>query len=188
MTPQALSIPVCKDPHFAVTAEVELEAQIVTLRMSGLINESSDLQKVSDYLFKLEPKARVLRFDLAGITDINSSGLRQWVIFIRRVENIGPRQQRDFEIVFSSLGEVFLERANTFLDMLGAKPRVEAIEVPYRCASCQDRSTVTMQVKDLGASASELRLPEPSCGKCGSAMEFDEDLSGYFRFLKRISR
>ncbi|MCM2322974.1 MAG: hypothetical protein NDJ90_06895 [Oligoflexia bacterium] len=165
-----------------------LETRSVTLRLAGLINEHSDLQKVSDYLFKLEPKAQRLCFDLGGVTDINSSGLRQWIIFIKRLENIGPLQEKGFQIVFTRLGEVFLERANTFPDMLGAKPRIERIEAPFRCPSCSERFGIELRIEELGAEATRPHLPSPKCEKCNTPLEFDEDLNGFFRFLKRICR
>ncbi|MCM2322348.1 MAG: hypothetical protein NDJ90_03705 [Oligoflexia bacterium] len=176
-----MEIPVLKAEHFEVKARPDLGAKRVTLLVSGTLDESIKLRAVSTYLFNSQGDFGELVVDLAGLAGISSAGVREWISFLALVGEAGLR------LSFSSLSEIFLERANLFPDLLG-RPRatVSVVAAPYYCAKCDDRRTFELRVAELRFAGPEPVLPSHSCAQCGGALEFDEIASDYFKLFRSL--
>ncbi|MCM2278613.1 MAG: hypothetical protein NDJ89_11120 [Oligoflexia bacterium] len=174
-----MEIPVLKAERFEVKARPDFAAKRVTLVFTGTLDESVKLRAVSTYLFNSKGDFAETALDLSGVSAISSAGVREWISLLALVGEAGLRWR------FSSLSEIFLERANLFPDLLG-RPRaaVSVVAAPYYCAKCDDRPVFEQRIAELRFDGAEPLLPSHSCARCGGKLEFDELASDYFKLFR----
>ncbi|MCM2322993.1 MAG: hypothetical protein NDJ90_06990 [Oligoflexia bacterium] len=178
----SIDLPILKAPPLSVEANVNLTTRTLQLRLAGVINEQVHFRTLFDYVFGLTDDVRQLIFDVKGIQDINSSGLRSWMLFLKKV------QEAAFQLTFAQVSEPFLERANIYPDMLGpVGTPVEKFEAPYRCPRCDIRSLHLLDTKAF-ESGTRATPPPFRCESCHTDLLFDELESEYFRFLRRLPK
>ena len=141
------------------------EARLVVL--SGAITEDADLRALASL-----DGAGALSFDLAGVDQINSCGVREWIHFVRRL----AEADRSFEMVHCS--PAIVRQLNTIANFRGTG-RVRSVMLPYYCASCRGE---VLRPMDLTPGASREIVDELPCPTCGGTMEFDDRPSTYVSF------
>ncbi len=126
------------------------------VRVSGAIDGQAHLGAL------IEP-ARVLRIDLAGVTRIDSLGVREWI----RVSSAIPETT---EIVWVATG-VPMATQLTMISNFADRARIESIHVPCRCTRCglEHRTTCA----DLGQA--ELDVRRSTCNVCHAPLGLDDD-------------
>ncbi len=155
----------------------------LNLLFTGAITEDVNLSKVVTSLKDLCPEeARTLAIDVEGVTRINSCGIREWILFLERLQPLGR------EVRFSILGEVFAELAGFTPAVLGRVCcAIERVVVPYLCDGCGSRVTSALLVEDL-VRAAEVPTIEPlPCPQCKKPMHADILENEYFEFLRHLS-
>jgi hypothetical protein len=122
-----------------------------------------------------------IRFDLSGIVNFNSCGIREWIFFIK-----------DFtaqsQVIFEKCSVTMVDQINMIPDSLGSAT-VESFFAPYyrTCTSCFPESEVTCLI-DLTKRNEELdqgKAPSFHCEKCKEPFEFDALEDSYFVFLEQ---
>lgn len=154
------------------------------MRPVGFINEDVNfgaiIQEVVE-LLRLAPDAdgkNCVNFDLSGVDRINSCGVREWLLFLQKL-------QTSMRIRFGHVNELFVEQANMIPDILGAKGTgVDCVEVPYYCEACDCRVSRYLPIDEI-RSVRESGVPPVPCEKCGGQTELDALEDEYFRFLSR---
>lgn len=148
---------------------VESQSSGHVVRISGSITEEADLHA----LVALGDGGK-LRLDLAGVDEINSCGVREWIRFVRRVSETA----RDLELVRCS--PAIVRQLNMVSNFRGAG-KVTSVMLPYYCATCGAEQE---QLLDVPAPGSPLQIP-PSvpCRNCGGAAEFDDLPDSYMGFV-----
>jgi hypothetical protein len=171
----AAPIIITKGDNFRI--EVEVTEKVTTLRPVGTINEDVNFGSVSKFLGEL-PSLSTLQVDLSQVININSCGVREWLLFMERTQ---PR----LPVQFSMVNETFIEQASVVPNLLGkAGTRIAAFEIPYFCASCNERTIKVFETKDINLVNNEFSAPEVKCEKCSSKLDFDALEEEYFSFLK----
>lgn len=141
--------------------------------LRGEIDENTDFSAL----------VRALRgeveLDLAGITRINSCGVREWVNFMRRLEAVSA-------LWFARCSPVVVRQLNTIYNFRGAA-RVRSFLAPYVCESCHLDEHKLLEVAEYFAHR-PLHVPRFLCQRCGGPMVFDELPERYLAFLSEQPR
>ena len=135
--------------------------------VSGVLDETARFPSVSEL-----PEAHLV-FDLSGVERVTSSGTRQWVKFIRTLEEAG----KAFVLERCSVAVVI--QLNIVPSFRG-QGTVGSIYAPFYCAHCGAQRTELFEVQsDLPAM---LAAPLP-CQKCAADMELDDMPERFLAFL-----
>jgi ABC-type transporter Mla MlaB component len=145
------------------------EAELV--RISGFITEEADFQPLAAL-----PGKEALCLDLAGVEQINSCGVREWIHFVRLV----TKSQRPLELCRCS--PAIVRQLNT-ISNFGGGGTVRSVMLPYYCAACGREEH---RLLDLPTTAAPPPIEEViPCSACQGAMEFDDLPSSYMAFSGR---
>ena len=110
---------------------------------------------------------------MAGVSGLNSCGVRAWFSFIRQLSSAAT-----VELVRCSPAIVY--QLNV-LSNFSASADITSVEAPFRCPSCKTQLTRTYEIDprhppSLGAVA---------CPSCGKTMDFDGPIENYFDFVAK---
>ncbi len=140
-----------------------------------------------------------VEIDLSAVRYMNSSGVRNWITFLRRLE--GQRKGSPIGFVRCSVG--FISQAGMAPEVLGGA-QVVSLWAPYHCDACNQSEERLLQVaallQPIDAEPAEaapvganvvfpagrgVRVEPPrfSCGSCPGELVFDELPERYFAFL-----
>lgn len=176
------SLVLFETPHFKLHYS-DLENGVL-LKLTGQIDEDVNfgaiLGEVHEMASMGAPEGGLPRvfFDLQKVERINSCGVREWLLFLEKL-------QLKFKVEFRVASEAFIEQANIVPGILGPNGTpVHQIEIPYFCASCDERTRQLVPVASVKRTDG-FTAPESKCAKCGSAQELDALEEEYFSFLKR---
>ncbi len=148
---------------------VESQSSGHVVRISGSITEEADLHALVAL-----GDGGTLRLDLAGVDEINSCGVREWIRFVRRVSETA----RGLELVRCS--PAIVRQLNMVSNFRGAG-QVTSVMLPYYCASCGTEQEQLLEVPEGG---SPPQIPTSiTCRHCGGAAEFDDLPDSYMGFV-----
>jgi hypothetical protein len=120
--------------------------------------------------------ARTVTIDTAGVTFINSIGVREWMRLLRGLADRGA------SIRLERCAEVIIEQIN-MIDDAGAGAEVVSFHAPYACDHCGLETSVLLDVAKDGAVMRSMKTPPATCPECGGAMELYEVPEKFFLFL-----
>jgi hypothetical protein len=164
----------------AFRIEAEPAKGSIIIRSIGLINEDVNFGTVLEFIETLSIKPEFVFFDMGGITRINSCGVREWLLFLQRV-------QSRYRCGFTKANEAFADVAGSIPTVFGSPGLpVGEIEAPFFCSKCNKRFLSSLKPA-LIFKAGNLELPPQSCPQCATVMEFDGLEEEYFSFLKHVS-
>lgn len=157
--------------------KVDEEEDVVCLKLSGSINENANFDSLD-----LSPGKKLI-IDIENVRLINSTGLRNWVIWVKSLD---PNTQ----ILLRHCPHVVVEQMNILKSFLPSGAIVESFEVPYHCESCGYEEMVMAErgVDYMEGTADQkegILLPEQRpCPECEEKMGLDVLPAKYFTFLK----
>ncbi len=153
------------------------------LIFSGVMNEESDLAAVTRWLKTRSLSGRLVRIDLAGLSRINSVGVRDWILFLENLFQTPGVSAR-----FSRLSFAFVEQFNRIPQVLakfGSKlVFVDEIELPFHCVPCNKNDEHMFAVAKLKQGLDIVR--KVPCKKCGAVAELDLLESELELFLQNV--
>ena len=115
-------------------------------------------------------------FDLEKLKLINSCGIREWVIWIKKIPPTG------IDIIFQNCPRVFIEQLNLIEGLIPLGGAVESFFVPYYCSDCDNLHSKYYVNKN----GTKLVFPKNiKCSTCGSEMDIDVIEKKYFKFLAK---
>jgi anti-anti-sigma regulatory factor len=118
----------------------------------------------------------VLAIDLAGVTYINSLGVRDWVNFLRTLA------RRDVQLTLERCAEVMVLQMNMIVDARGTA-RVASFFAPFACDACGWEGAKLVTTDDVQPMVSVGRSPETECPDCAKPARFADFVDRYFLFL-----
>ena len=159
--------------------EATLENGQLLVCPKGKFDEDFSCENLGEFFKTHEKTAQRVIIDLSGVTEINSCGVREWLLMLERL----PAGMRPY---FRGVSEFIVEQASLVPAVLGQDPsRVESFQAPFRCAPCDSRHLMLMAPADIQMrEGSSPLIPLQKCPKCGKAMEFDSIPEEYFYFLE----
>jgi anti-anti-sigma regulatory factor len=154
-----------------VTSRLDIQPGQGHWILSGAIDETSQL---IDLLGRAQGGKLVL--DLAGVTFINSLGVRDWI----RMQSAA--QRRGIAIELRRVAEPLIHQLNMIIATRGAS-RVTSFFAPYACDRCGHEDSLLIDAVAHARGLSKLEAPVAACAECGSRMAFNDFPERYFSFL-----
>jgi hypothetical protein len=141
------------------------------LVLSGSIDETANLLDLFKYA-----QGGWLVLDLAGISFINSLGVRDWI----RMQ--AAATQANLQIELRRVAEVIVHQLNMIVATRGTS-RVTSFFAPYACDRCGREESLVVDAVANAAQLAHLQPPTMTCPECGSPMAFNDFPERYFSFL-----
>ncbi|HEY7955487.1 MAG: hypothetical protein ACHQ17_05520 [Polyangia bacterium] len=175
-------------PSEALSWRVEVHGGTMVARLTGEIDENADFSDLKRQL------SGDVELELDGITRVNSCGVREWVNFVRGLDEVTTLR-------FARCSPTVVLQLNTIYNFRG-RARVISFLAPYVCEVCHTDEYKLLEVdehfrdqlahparhsKGGGDSARvaewHAMVPAFRCGRCGGVMMFDELPERYLSFL-----
>jgi predicted RNA-binding Zn-ribbon protein involved in translation (DUF1610 family) len=137
--------------------------------LAGSIDESSELDQL---LARAQHASLVL--DLAGVTFINSLGVRDWI------RMLAAATQRGITVELVRVSEPLIHQLNM---IVATRARTHSFFAPYACDGCGREDSMLIDADTHGAELARLIPPGMACPECGTAMVFNDFPERYFSFL-----
>lgn len=141
------------------------------LMLSGAIDETAGLM---DLLGRAQNGS--LALDLAGVTFINSLGVRDWI----RMQ--AAATQNHVQIDLHRVAEVIIHQLNMIIATRGTA-RVTSFFAPYACDRCGREESIVIDAVANAAQLAQLQPPAMTCPECAGPMAFNDFPERYFSFL-----
>lgn len=149
----------------------ERRGNTLNVRLIGAIQEDSDLEALIGEVPSLPAE---LHLNTKEVDRINSSGIRVWVAYFRKVVNSGKKLR------FQECSPPIVEQLNVIRDFsCGAS--IESIQIPFICPNCEKCYTALYPVEKLRSILPH--VPSPDCKQCGKPTLLDEMEAEYFIFM-----
>jgi anti-anti-sigma regulatory factor len=141
------------------------------VEVTGTIDESASLVALVKHA-----RAGRLVLDLAGVTFINSIGVREWVMMQRAAAEAGVR------IELRRVAEVIVHQLNIVPAARGVSI-VTSFYAPYECEPCELEEERLIDVSEHGAALARLQPPVMKCPRCKREMDFADPPELYLAFF-----
>ncbi|MBF0236753.1 MAG: hypothetical protein HQM12_03545 [SAR324 cluster bacterium] len=135
--------------------------------LDGIINEFAKFQPLFDF------EGPEIILNLKNISRINSTGVREWINAIEKINT-------DIAIFFEDCPPVVVYQM-TMIPNFTARAKVLSVYAPFYCAECGNQEDILITMEGFNLDEG---LPEVKCKECGEAMEFDDDEESYFYFME----
>ncbi len=145
------------------------------LVLAGSIDESAKLGELVSYAAN-----GTLVLDLAGVTFINSIGVREWL----RLQQAAADANVVLEL--RRVAEVLIHQLNIVPAARGASV-VTSFYASYLCEHCDDQVPRLLDVQEHAAELAQMKPPGMMCGACKKPMVFCDPAELYFSFLSGAS-
>ena len=141
------------------------------LVLTGVIDEGA-------YLGELLPGAGPgrLRLDLAGVTFINSLGVREWIRFLATAAANGV------QVELARVSEPLIQQLNMIVAARG-QAEVLSFYAPYACDACGREDSLLIDLATHRGRLAKGEAPPATCPECGAAMAFNDFPQRYFLFV-----
>jgi anti-anti-sigma regulatory factor len=150
-------------------ASVQHRGDVSYVKLGGVIDEDNEL---GDLVDKIPSGTAVI--DLGEIERINSCGVRDWVNWLSKLENVGTRS------VLVECSPAIVAQINLVNNFTGSGV-VKSFYVPYFCPECDEEKVLLVEATDMGPPPHE--PPTCRCDECDLVMDFDDMPDSYFAFL-----
>lgn len=137
---------------------LDVELAGARARFTGRLDDAVHLIEVARAL----PAGDVV-IDLAGVTFVNSIGMREWVRLIRILRERGA-------VTVEAVADVLIVQLNLIAELRGAL-RVASFHACYACPGCGAEPTLLVDAVRHADELAARRVPPQACPECGQAME-----------------
>jgi len=154
-----------------LTVDIDESSRPRRATLVGRLDETAPLASLAQAL------SGDVVLDTAGVTFINSIGLREWIRLLRNLSDRG---------VVVALDRVSEPLAAQLSMVLAARHRVTivSLHVPYECTRCRFEESMLVEVAPHRAALSQMKAPQLPCPECGGDMELADLPERYFWFLR----
>jgi predicted RNA-binding Zn-ribbon protein involved in translation (DUF1610 family) len=140
-----------------------LDAEITGTRLvlTGRIDETaSGLTALAVQL-----PAGEVSIDTAGVTFVNSVGMREWMRLVRALRERGA-------VRFIGVADVLITQMNMVPEFKGSA--IASFHAQYVCPSCGAEATPLIDVAIHGDALRQMTAPRLPCPECGAAMDLGD--------------
>lgn len=141
------------------------------LTIAGAIVDGVDLARLVAHA-----QGGSLVLDLAGVTFVNSAGIRQW-IRLQQAAKAG-----NIRLELRRVAVPLIHQLNIMPAARGVS-LVSSFFAPYLCDDCDAEHAVLLDVRTHGADLARKRAPAVTCPDCKRALELVDSPELYFMFL-----
>jgi anti-anti-sigma regulatory factor len=154
-------------------AEIEQLDDLTFVKLGGTIDEDNELVPLAGRI-----RGNTAVIALAGITEINNCGVRDWVRWLAEV------QSRSEEVVLIECSPAIVQQLNQVSNFAG-KAYVKSFYVPYFCQACDEEKAILVDIDELRVDA-HVSPPTARCDACDGVMAFDDLEESYFSFVREL--
>jgi anti-anti-sigma regulatory factor len=165
------AVPATKVTMGRVSVAVERTPAGDLLTLDGEMDDRATLSDLTDQL------ADNVIVDLGGVRFINSVGVREWILFLRALEDEGRR------IVLRNCSEPMVHQMNMVVEARGPA-EIESFYAPYLCETCAGEASIVLDVASHLPALKAQQMPTRPCPDCGGTMVFDDFPNRYLLFLE----
>ncbi|MBT3235292.1 MAG: hypothetical protein HN353_05020 [Bdellovibrionales bacterium] len=150
------------------------ESDRLELLLSGAIDEDASLPSV-DFA-----GAKSVILDFSGVDHINSCGIRDWVVWIKKIPS-------EVSVEFVKCKSMAVDQINMIEGFINKDGVVSSFFIPYFCEEC-DEITNKLVSRGTDYNGTEITVEEElKCEHCGEDAEIDVIEAKYFKFLANFS-
>ena len=153
-----------------------LDARDDHVVLAGAIDETALLFDVL-----ARAKAGKLVLDLAGVTFINSLGVRDWIRMQAAATKAG------LKIEMRRVSEPIVHQLNMIIATRGTAT-VLSFFAPYACDTCGREDTLLIDAVKNFYQLERLEAPAMACPECKATMAFNDFPERYFSFLAKVNK
>ena len=117
--------------------------------------------------------------DAAGITFVNSVGMREWIRLIRALRDRGP-------LTLEAVSEVLITAMNLISQFRGV--RITSFHATYVCPACGHETKQLIDAEAQAVSLRKMQVPAMPCPECRAAMELGDYPERYLSIFRDASR
>jgi len=139
--------------------------------LSGRIDDSCQLGELAGQL----PPGDVV-IDTAGVTFVNSIGMREWGRFIRALRERGA-------VTLEAVADVLMAQMNLISEFIGAV-RITSFHASYVCPACGYEASLLIDAIAHAAALRQLQAPALPCPECGKPMELADFPERYLSIFR----
>ena len=163
-----MSIPTQPPGRLTVTEATQADA---ALALAGAIDETAQLNGLL-----ARARGGRLALDLAGVTFINSLGVRDWIRFLAAAQAAG------IAVELRRVSEPLVHQLNMIIAARGAA-QVTSFYAPYACDACGREESLLLDATAQRERLLRLEPPPMACPECATPMAFNDFPERYFSFL-----
>ncbi len=113
--------------------------------------------------------------DTAGVTFINSIGMREWMRLVRALKEKGA-------VTFERVADVLITQMNLRPEFHGAN--VTSFHAQYVCSTCGAEAALLVDVGVYAESLRRMQAPTLPCPECGKPMDLADFPERYLSLFK----
>jgi anti-anti-sigma regulatory factor len=163
-----MSIPTQPPGRLTVTEVTGADNALV---LAGAIDETAHLSG-----FLARARGGRLALDLAGVTFINSLGVRDWIRLVAAAQAAG------LAVELRRVSEPLIHQLNMIIAARG-DAQVTSFYAPYACDSCGREESLLIDAVAHRERLLRLEPPPMACPECAAPMAFNDFPERYFSFL-----
>ena len=149
-----------------------IDAQGDVLVIAGAIDEAAALHELIG-----RAQGGRLVLDLAGVTFINSLGVRDWI----RMQ--AAAQKNGIAVELRRVAEPLVHQLNMIIATRG-NATVASFSAPYACDACGREESLLIDALAHAGGLAQMEPPPMPCPECGAPMAFNDFPERYFSFLQ----
>ena len=149
------------------TGRLDVRVAGARATLAGRIDDVAQLGALATLL----PAGDVV-LDLAGVTFINSIGMREWVRLIRVLRDRGT-------VTLAAVSDVLIVQLNMIAEFRGSV-QIASFHAGYVCPACGREATLLIDAVGHAAVLRAMAAPRLPCPECGAAMELADFPERYF--------
>ncbi len=130
--------------------------------LEGIVNEHASFKK-------FEPKEKLIKFDLSGISYINSIGCKTWIQFFDTL--------KDREVEFHRVSTAMMTGISMLPGLLppsGGRDSIKSFKLPFCCVSCDHDNEAVVTPAELQVIQDSVFTKLTSCSQCGNPSTLTE--------------
>lgn len=138
-----------------------LDVEVIGARavLVGRLDDTSQLGELAARL-----PAGDVAIHTAGVTFVNSIGMREWVRLVRVLRDRGT-------VTLEAVSDVLMAQMNLLAEFAGGVVRIASFHAAYACPACGGEAAPLVDAIAHAAELRALRAPPLPCPECGAAME-----------------
>lgn len=140
------------------------------LVLAGRIDDASPLGELAPQV-----PAGDIAIDTAGVTFINSIGMREWMRLVRALRDQGT-------VTFERVADVLVTQMNLRPEFHGAK--VTSFHAQYVCPACGAEAALLVDVGMYAEQLRRMQAPKLPCPECGNPMDLADFPERYLSLFK----
>jgi hypothetical protein len=153
------------------TGRLDIQVHGARATLAGRLDDAAQLGEIATRL----PMGDVV-IDTAGVTFVNSIGMREWVRLIRVLRGRGT-------VTLDAVADVLMVQMNMLSEFRGSV-QIVSFHAGYACPACGREATLLVDALRHAIAMRAMVSPRLPCPECGAAMELADFPERYLSIFR----